>query len=84
MGTFQPHAIHSVESDAIYVLLSEAEVDKSTCLDDFRNIDLSSDGKVVGIEFLGVNGGIDLSDVPYSQTVEKLIGELNLGIKIFA
>lgn len=84
MGKFKPHAIYDQESDAIYVLLSEAEVERSTQLDDFRVIDHSADGKIVGVEFLGVGGGIDLSDIPYRQKVEELIGELNLGIRIFA
>ena len=79
---FRPHAAHSPDSDAIYVQLIDAEVKRSRTLDDFRLIDYSADGRVVGIEFLGVGGGVDLSDVPYSQKVEKLIGELNLGIRI--
>jgi len=84
MAKFQPHAEYSADSDAIYVFLSEGEIEKSVSLDDFRNIDYTSDGVVVGVEFIGVGGGIDLSDVPYRPTVEKLIHELDLGIKIFA
>ncbi len=84
MAKFRAYAEYSAESDAIYVLLSGGEIEKSVCLDDFRNIDYSAEGAVVGVEFLGVRGGVDLADVPYSHKVEKLIGDLNLGIKIFA
>ena len=84
MAKFRAQAEHSAESDAIYVTLSEGEIERSVSLDDFRNIDYSADGAVVGVEFLGVRGGVDLADVPYSHKVEKLIGDLNLGIKIFA
>ena len=84
MPEFRPHAIHDDDADAIYVTLSDSKVERSQTLDDFRIIDYSADGVVVGIEFLGVGGGIDLEDIPYSTTVEKLINELNLGIKIFA
>lgn len=84
MGRFRQHATHDPEADAVYVYLSEAKVAKSVNLDDLRVIDYSSEGKVVGVEFLGVSGGVDLSDVPYQQRVEKLIFELGLGIKIFA
>jgi uncharacterized protein YuzE len=84
MPRFRPRAEHSEESDAIYVRLTAAEVKRSTQLDDARIIDLSADGAVVGIEFLGVGGGVDLSDIPHRQTVERLIGELGLGIRIFA
>jgi uncharacterized protein YuzE len=84
MGEFQPYAVYDQDSDAIYVMLSDADVERSTSIDDFRIIDYSASGKVVGVEFLGVGGGVDLSDIPYRNTVERLINELNLGIKIFA
>ncbi|HUF52662.1 MAG TPA: DUF2283 domain-containing protein [Dehalococcoidia bacterium] len=84
MSTFRPHARHDAEADAIYVVLSEADVARSHSLDDLRVIDYSADGRVAGVEFLGVAGGVDLSDVPHSQKVEKAIGDLNLGIKVFA
>lgn len=84
MRAKEPHAEYDPEADAIYVWLTDGETVKSTQLDDFRNIDFSGDGGVVGVEFLDVSGGVDLKDIPYSETVEKLIGELNLGIKIFA
>ena len=84
MGTFRPHATHDPEADAIYVYLTEGEAHRSKAVDDLRIIDYSRDGAVVGVEFLSVSGGIDLSDVPHHDKVEKLIGELNLGIRIFA
>ena len=81
---FGRHAEYDAEADAIYVYLSDSRVARTKILDDSRNIDVSEDGAVVGIEFLGVSGGAGLSDVPHKSTVEKLIGELGLGIKIFA
>lgn len=84
MSDFRPYARHDPKADAIYVVLLDDEVAKSHTLDDFRIIDYSADGRVVGVEFLGVGGGVDLEDVPHSNKVEKAIGELGLGIKIFA
>jgi uncharacterized protein YuzE len=84
LDKYKPHATHDPEADAIYVSLTDAKVGRSTTIDDFRIVDYSRDGAVVGIEFLGVGGGVDLSDIPYRETVERLIGELNLGIRIFA
>lgn len=80
---FVPHATHDPDADAIYVSLCEASVARSKQLDDCRIIDLAEDGSVVGIEFLGVGGGIDLSDIPLRDKVEELIGDLGLGIRIF-
>ena len=51
---------------------------------DLRTIDYSNDGGIVGVELLGVSGGVDLLDVPHRHKVEELINELGLGIKIFA
>ena len=84
MGQFQPHATHDPDADAIYVSLKEGDAVRSKALDDLRIIDYSRDGAVIGVEFIGVSGGIDLSDLPFSAEVEELINELGHGIKIFA
>jgi uncharacterized protein YuzE len=84
MGLFRPHAEYDPDADAIYVYLSEGDVERSKTLDDLRIIDYSADRKVIGVEFIGVSGGIDLSDLPHQGKVENLINELDLGIKIFA
>jgi uncharacterized protein YuzE len=84
MSKFQPHATHDPDADAIYVYLTDSQVARSQPLDDLRIIDFSADGGVIGVEFVGVSGGIDLSDLPFPEKVEELINELNLGIKIFA
>ncbi len=81
---FGQRAEYDAEADAIYVYLGNYPIARTTPLDDCRNIDLSKDGSVVGVEFLGASGGVDLADVPHKSTVEKLIGELGLGIRIFA
>jgi uncharacterized protein YuzE len=39
MAKFRAQAEYSAESDAIYVTLSEGEIERSVSLDDFRNID---------------------------------------------
>lgn len=84
MGMFRPHAEHDPEADAIYVYLGDGDSARSKTVDDLRIIDYSRDGKVIGVEFIGVTGGIDLSDLPFQDQVERLINELDLGIKIFA
>lgn len=81
---FRPRAEYDREADAIYVYLRDNPVSNSVPIDDCRIIDYSADGGVIGIEFLGVSGGVDLADIPRRPTVERLIGELGLDIKIFA
>ena len=84
MTKFTPHATYDPDADALYVHLLDLEVVRSTPLDDLRIIDHSADHRMIGIEFLGVSGGVDLEDIPYRPKVEGLIGELGRDIKIFA
>ena len=53
-------------------------------LDDLRIVDYSEGRAVVGVEFLHASAGIDLSDVPFASTVERLIGECGHSFRVFA
>ena len=77
-------AEYDPEADAIYVRLSDAPLVRTIQLGAARNIDVAADGSVVGVEFLGVRGGIDLSDIPERETVERLIGRLGLSMRVIA
>ena len=79
---FAPYAEYDPGSDAVYVQLSDARVTSSSPLDDWRILDRSASGSVVGVEFLGVSGGVDLSGVPNEQLVERLIEDLQRGIRL--
>ena len=72
------------DADVLYVRLTEDPVAKTETLDDLRLIDYSSDGAVIGIEFIDASPGIDLRDVPFRHKVEQLIGDSGLPIKILA
>jgi uncharacterized protein YuzE len=80
--SFQPHAEYHETADAIYVSRSDAEVQRTRSLDDRRMIDLSEDGGVVGVEFLDVSGGVDLSEIPFRHEVERLLSDFHF--RIFA
>ena len=82
--SFRPYATFDPAADAIYVYLLDAPVARSKVLDDLRNVDYSADGGVVGVEFLGVSGGVDLSDVPYRQRVEQAIKDKGISVQTFA
>ncbi len=72
------------DADVLYVLLQDVAVDHSKTLDDLRIIDYSTDSGVRGIEFICASDGIDLSDLPFAQKVEQLIGESGPTFRIFA
>ena len=77
-------AEYDPDADAIYVYLHDARPAKTVAIDDLRNVDYDSQGRVVGVELLDVSGGIDLHDVPFAHRVAQLITDLNLGIRVFA
>ena len=77
---FHPHVTHSPNADALYVCLSDAEVERTRSLGDWRNVDLAADGSVVGVEFLGVSGGVDLNGVPERHQIEGLLKGLDLRV----
>lgn len=80
-----PQVQYDDETDVLYVrLLPGAKVARTHSLDDMRLIDYSSDGAVVGVEFVDASGGVDLRDVPFAHKVEKLIGDAGLELPLFA
>jgi uncharacterized protein YuzE len=73
------------EADVLYVrLVSTARVARTQPLDDLRLIDYSADGAVRGVEIIDASKGIDLRDIPFAPTVEKLIGDAGLGLRVLA
>lgn len=72
---------HDAEADAIYVRLALGASARTKYLDDLRLVDLDGSGAAIGVEFLHVSGGIDLSGVPSRETVERLIAPF--GFRVF-
>ncbi len=66
------------EADALYVQLlsSDESVFDTGEIDLFRYVDYTEDGRVIGVEFLGVSRGIYLADVPEAQQVADAIRSL--------
>ncbi len=75
---------YDAESDVLYVRLNAGKSARQTRSGDLRIIDIAEDGAVLGIEFVCASGGVDLRDIPFSQTVERLILDSGLSIKLFA
>ncbi len=75
---------YDADADVVYVLLNDIDVEKTKALDDVRLIDYSADGAVVGIEFINASAGIDVRDIPFAQTVERLIKDSGHAFPIYA
>ena len=73
---------HDPIADAVYIDLASKPVSYTKEIDNNRNIDFAYDDTPVGIELLSVSDGVDLSDLPERESVEKA-AEL-LGLKVLA
>lgn len=68
---------HDPQVDAAYVFVAPrgTRVAHTKELDENRNVDFDVNGDIVGIEFLGVSRGVDLSELPYRPELEHLFEE---------
>jgi len=68
--------------DAIYITLSTKKCAETKKLDDMRYVDYASDGTPVGVELLGVSGGVAVEDLPKAAELTRLLEGRD--IKVFA
>ena len=61
------------ESDILYVRLLASPISWSKPIDDLRVVDFAQDGRIIGVEFIDVSQGLDLTDIPLRQRIEPLI-----------
>jgi len=73
---------HDRQADAIYVYLNDKPYARGKDLDNERRIDYAPDGTPMGIEFLCVSDGVNLTDIPCRAEIERLLEDKH--IKVFA
>lgn len=70
---------HSPDEDALYVAFDDRDVAYTvniSCQDRYeRGIDYGADGTPIGVEFLYVSRGVDLTDVPRADEIARLLRE---------
>jgi uncharacterized protein YuzE len=70
------------KADAAYARAADRPVASTKELDPQRVVDYDSDGEIVGIEFLTVSRGVDLTDLPYRDELSRFFDEHH--IRVFA
>jgi uncharacterized protein YuzE len=60
---------------AVYVRVNDNPVASSVGLDAQRTLDYDAHGNIVGMEFLGLRRGVDLSNLPYRDELAVYFGE---------
>ena len=74
---------HDKEADAVYILLDDKPYSYGKKVDKSRRVDYAQDGTAIGVEFLYVSDGVDVSDLPVEErAIGRLLEEHNL--KVFA
>ena len=70
-----PNSQVQVDSQAgsLYVRLNQSAVHQTRAFGDFRIVDYDADGRIVGVEFLQINGGIDLHGLPEHQRLQRAL-----------
>ncbi len=72
------------DGDTLSVRLTDAPCARQECLDDVRIVDYPEARAVVGVEFIGASGGVDLAGVPLAERVGALTEEGGHPFKVFA
>ena len=77
-GRYPLFVTYDSEADALYVQLLSTEdgVFGTDDIDYLRYVDYDEGGHVIGVEFLGVSRGIDLTGVPEAARVAEAIRSL--------
>ena len=70
---------YSPTADALYIRFSDREAAYSDNISRNgyyeRGVDYAEDDTPVGVEFLGVSQGVDLTDVPRADEIARLLRE---------
>ena len=61
------------KAGSLYVRLNQSAVHQTRTFGDFRMVDYDADGRIVGVEFLQIDGGIDLDGLPEHQRLQTAL-----------
>ena len=70
------------QAGSLYVRLNQSTVHRTRTFGDFRMVDYDAAGGIVGVEFLQINGGIDLHGLPEHQRLQRALLAHGLGERI--
>jgi uncharacterized protein YuzE len=62
--------------DILYVRLRDGEVAKTRAFGDDRQVDFDADGAVIGAEFIGIEGKLDLRGLPDSEQIRDALASM--------
>lgn len=77
-----PRVSYDRSVQALYVTLSDKPYDHGRDLDEDRRIDYAADHTPIGVEFLDVDQGVNLDDVPEHDAIAKALEPYDL--KVYA
>lgn len=81
--SFSPSIRYHDDVGIAYVRLAAAGgIEWTEELDDVRNVDHAADGRVIGVEFVETDQGVDLTGVPQPDTVRQLLESKGIQIRV--
>ena len=79
MSGSAPYAEYLEDIDILYVCVRHAPIARTLNLGHWCNVDLDAQDRVVAVEFIDVTReGVDLTNIPQRETVERLIREAGI------
>lgn len=66
------------EADAAYVVVESMPIASTRKLDANRLLDTNHSGDVIGIEFLNISRGVDLTGLPFRDQLIRLFRDHNI------
>jgi uncharacterized protein YuzE len=81
-ATTTPHAAvrHEPEAHALYIRYGEGEFCFTAQIGEGRYLDYSTDARVLGIEILDTDRGVDLEGIPFGEEVGDALEALGLTV----
>lgn len=64
---------HDEIADAIYIKLSDKPYAYGKDLDDLRRVDYASYNTPIGVELIGISGGVNLYGLPHKDEIASLL-----------
>lgn len=66
------------EASMMYIHLTPAKIKYTEDFGDDRLVDYDEHDRVVGVEFIGINGGVDLDGVPAADHIREALASEGL------
>ena len=69
--------------DILYIRVRAGKIVRTDTYGDHRLVDVNANGAVIGVEFIGIDGELDLRGLPEEDLLARVIVEAGVKLPIF-